>query len=244
MELLGLIHPLLIIIALDGFSSMSISEQTANAGQITPRRKLARSVLAAVIIVVVVLASFAVYALSNQTSVPIQTAYPSPQTTTGVSPNPVTTGSPNSSLESWMTKGAYATYAGDASVMGFGMDFAAKLTVVDLNTTHARIETDINASTLFGNYVNQTSKWIDKATLNFQPGGLNLTRSYNAQVTVPDLGTRNTIVYEYASEGMNVTFYVDASARWPIKISLGLPLFEGETYTINMMLTETNIAGL
>ena len=230
---------------------MSINNQTAPASQTKSRRKSSRLILAAAVVAVVVLAAVAAYALTSQApqnpevpAAPTQTPSTLPQTITQASSSPAAITSQNSSSTGWMVKGAYATYAGNTSIMGMDMNFTAKMTVVDLNVTHALITTIFNVSTPLGSNGNETTIWVEKGTANFQPEGLNITRSYETQVTVPKLGTRNCIAYEYDSEGINATYYVDSTAQWPIKIMLSSSLIESETYNIDIVLTDTNIAGL
>jgi len=230
---------------------MSINNHTAPISQPKSRRKPSRLILAAAAVAVIVLAAIAAYALANQTpqnpgvsAVPTQTPARLLQTASRTSPSPTIIASQNSSSTGWMVKGAYATYAGNTSIMGMDMNFTAKMTVVDLNVTHALITTIFNVSTPLGSNGNETTIWVEKGTANFQPEGLNITRSYETQVTVPKLGTRNCIAYEYDSEGINATYYVDSTTQWPIKIMLSSSLIESETYNIDIVLTDTNIAGL
>ena len=61
------------------------------------------------------------------------------------------------SSTSWIAKGDYATYQGSTSVLGFNVDFTAKLEIVDLNATFIEIQTDFNMSTPHGSESNSTT---------------------------------------------------------------------------------------
>lgn len=145
---------------------------------------------------------------------------------------------------SWIAKGAYATYQGSSSVLGFNIDFTAKLEIVDLNATHVEIQTDFNMSTPYGSDNNSTTQWVNRENMTFQPEGLVLNSTSAAQITIPGLGTQSCTVYQYSSQGVSATYYVDDKIQWPIKIVMTSPEFEGQSYSVNITLVSTNIPGL
>ena len=145
---------------------------------------------------------------------------------------------------SWIAKGAYATYQGSSSVLGFNIDFTAKLEIVDLNATHVEIQTEFNMSTPYGNESNSTTLWVSRENMTFQPEGLTLNSTSTAQITIPGLGTRSCTVYQYSSQGISATYYVDNKMRWPIRIVMTSPEVEGQSYSMDITLVSTNIPGL
>ena len=148
------------------------------------------------------------------------------------------------SSTSWIAKGVYATYQGGTSVLGFYVGFTAKLEIVDLNATHVEIQTDFNMSTPYGSDNNNTTQWVSRENMTFQPEGLALNSTSAAQITIPGLGTRSCTVYQYSSQGVSVTYYVDDKIQWPIKIVMNSPEFEGQSYSVDITLVSTNIPGL
>lgn len=154
---------------------------------------------------------------------------------------PISTSSPQSGIK----VGGYATYQGQASIMGIEVDFNAKMQIVDLNSTHFEVATDVNMSTPFGNNENQTTTWVSKENLNFQPPNMTLNNTYNAQVSVAKLGTRNCTVYEYSTEDISATYYVDNKVGWPVKMVMTSPTsVDGQTFNMDINLVDTNIPGL
>jgi archaellin len=148
------------------------------------------------------------------------------------------------SSTSWIAKGDYAVYQGDTSVLGFNVGFTAKLEIVDLNATNVEIQTDFNMSTPYGSDYNNTTQWVSRENMTFQPEGLALNSTGTAQITVPGLGTRSCTVYQYSSQGVNVTYYVDDKIQWPIRIVMNSPEVEGQSYSVDITLVSTNIPGL
>lgn len=145
---------------------------------------------------------------------------------------------------SWIAKGAYATYQGSSSVLGFDIDFTAKMEIVDLNATSVEIQTDFNMSTPYGSDSNSTTQWVSRENMTFQPEGSVLNSTSTAQVTIPGLGTQSCTVYQYSGQGISATYYVDNKIQWPIKIVMTSPEVEGQSYSMNITLVSTNIPGL
>ncbi len=148
------------------------------------------------------------------------------------------------SPESWIKKGAYATYAGQAEILSLSIAFSARIEIVDFNQTHLQISTDYIMSTSFGATENTTTIWVSREDMNFQPEDLPLNNTYTTQITIPNLGTRTCTVYEYSNEGISAAYYVDNSVQWPIKMVMTSPAVEGQTYNMDINLVDTNIPGL
>lgn len=147
----------------------------------------------------------------------------------------------------WLFKGAYANYAGSASVMGYGFDFSAKLQVLDFNTTHAYIQTYFKMGSSLGETVeNQTSTWIELSKFNFVAGfnEANLTKSYETDVNIETLGTRRCTVYEYNTDGPAMIIYIDKVLNWPVKMQIVMNGENSLNVNFEINLTDTNIPGL
>jgi len=149
-----------------------------------------------------------------------------------------------SSPQSWIQKGTYATYAGQAEILSISITFNARMEIVDVNQTHMQLSTDYNMSTPFGATENTTTTWVSRENMNFQPENLPLNNTYTTQITIPNLGTRTCTVYEYSSEGISAAYYVDNSIQWPIKMVMTSPTVEGQSYNMDINLVDTNIPGL
>jgi hypothetical protein len=150
-----------------------------------------------------------------------------------------------SSPTSWITKGTYATYQGQAEILLISIQFNARMEVVDLNSTHINIQTSFNMASSLGSSQNSTSIWVSRDEMNFQPQGLNLNNSYTTQVTLPNIGTRNCIVYQYSDKDFSATYYVDSTLHWPLKIMMTSPTSDtGQSYNMDVNLVDSNIQGL
>ena len=149
-----------------------------------------------------------------------------------------------SSPQSWIKKGTYATYAGQAEILSMSITFNARMEIVDVNQTHIQLSTNYNMSTPFGTTDNTTTTWVSRENMNFQPENLTLNNTYTTQITLPNLGTRTCTVYEYSSQGISAAYYVDNSIQWPIKMVMTSPTVEGQSYNMDINLVDTNIPGL
>ena len=159
----------------------------------------------------------------------------------------VATSTPPPSTEtatSWVTKGTYATYEGQAQILSINMSFNARMEVTDLNETHFQVTTSYDASTSYGSEQNSTTMWVNKSELNFMPEGAALNSTSHAQISLPGIGTRSCTLYEYSSEGLSAAYYVDDTYHWPIKVTLTSPEINGQTYNMDLSLKDTNIPGL
>jgi hypothetical protein len=150
-----------------------------------------------------------------------------------------------SSPTSWITKGTYATYQGQAEILSTSINFNARMEVVDLNSTHINIQTSFDMSSSLGSTQNSTSIWVSRDEMNFQPEGLNLSSSYSTQVTLPNLGVRNCIVYQYSDSDFSATYYVDSALHWPLKMVITSPTSDtGQSYNMDLNMVDSNIKGL
>ena len=146
--------------------------------------------------------------------------------------------------QSWIKKGVYATYEGQATILSMTVSFNARMEIIDLNETHMQISTFYNMSTPYGATENTTTTWVSRENMNFEPEGLPLNSTYTAQVTIPNLGTRTCTVYVYDSEGISASYYVDNNIQWPIKMVMTSPTVQGQSYNMDINLVDTNIPGL
>ena len=168
------------------------------------------------------------------------------------SQNPSTTNTDNqnsqtsnqNSAQSWIAIGAYATYEGQTNILSINVSFIAKMEIVGLNATHIQVLTSFNMSTPYGTTENTTTTWVSRENMTFQPDGSTLNNTYSTQVTLPNLGTISCTAYEYSSQGISATYYVDKSIQWPIKMIMNSPAVDGQSYSMDINLVESNIPGL
>ena len=204
---------------------------------ITNKKKLA-IMLTAIILIAVAVSASSVF-LSGQQSHNNQANDQNSQIN---NQNSIT--SNQASTQTWIKKGAYATYEGQASILSMTVSFNARMEIVDLNETHMQISTYYNMLTPYGATENTTTTWVSRENMTFQPDGIPLENSYNTQITIPNLGTRDCTVYEYSSEGISATYYVDNTIQWPIKMVMTSPAVQGQSYNMDINLVDTNIPGL
>ena len=149
-----------------------------------------------------------------------------------------------SMAESWMFKGAYATYQGQIDSLSIPVSINETIQVTDLNATHVQIQTNSSIATSFAPKLSdQTTLWINKTSINFQPKGMTLAGTYNTKITVRSIGSRECIAYDYASQAINATYYIDKVLQWPVRIVFTI-VFENQTYPIEFNLKDTNIKQL
>lgn len=155
--------------------------------------------------------------------------------------------------DTWLFKGAYATYEGryEGSILNvsISVDFNVRQEVVDFNSTHALISTSFRISPSIGDTVEEeNTTWVPLSQMGFMNAfdEGNLTKSYEATVDIAGCGTRTCTVYEYTTSdsGLTMTVYVDNAIGWPVKMTASMPI-EGSTgLQLDINLTETNIPGL
>lgn len=149
-----------------------------------------------------------------------------------------------SMAESWMFKGAYATYEGQINSLSTPISINETIQVTDLNATHVQIQTNSSIATSFAPTLSdQTTLWVNKTNINFQPIGETLAETYNTKITVKSLGSRDCIAYVYTNQAINATYYIDKVTLWPIRIVYATT-FENQTYNLEFNLKDTNINGL
>ncbi len=149
-----------------------------------------------------------------------------------------------SMVEPWMFKGAYATYEGQIDSLSTQFSVNETIQVTDLNATHVQIQTNSSIATSFAPALSdQTTLWVNKTNINFQPYGETLTGTYNTKITVRNIGSRDCIAYDYTNQAINATFYIDKALQWPVRIVYSTA-FENQTYYIEFNLKDTNIDGL
>jgi hypothetical protein len=146
--------------------------------------------------------------------------------------------------QSWIVIGAYAAYEGQGNVLSTPISIDARMEIIGLNETYIQVLTNYNMSTPYGVTGNTSTTWVSRENMTFQPVGLTLNDTYSTQITLPNLGTRSCTVYEYNSQGISTTYYVDNSIQWPIKIVMTSPTFDGLSYTMDINLVNSNIPGL
>ena len=194
-------------------------------------KKLITIILVAVIAIATVASTAAILTAGNKS--------PNSQTN---DPNGLTNNQNNP--QSWIAKGTYATYAGQAEILSMNITFNARMEIVDVNQTYIQLLTNYNMSSPFGSTENTTITWVSREDMNFQPENLTLNNTYTTQITIPNLGTRTCTVYEYSSEGISAAYYIDNSIQWPIKMVMTSPTVEGQSYNMDINLVDTNIPGL
>ena len=100
--------------------------------------------------------------------------------------------SKQSMAESWMFKGAYATYEGKIEDLATPYDINETIQVANLNTTQLQIQTNSSIFTSFApTLTDQTTLWVSKMDINFQPEGETLAGTYNTEINVKNVGTRD-----------------------------------------------------
>jgi hypothetical protein len=152
--------------------------------------------------------------------------------------------SQQSMAESWMFKGAYATYEGKIESLSIPVSINETIQVTNLNTTYVQIQTNSSIATSFAPTLSDhTFLWINKTNINFQPEGMTLARTYNTKIAVRSIGSRDCIAYDYTSQVINSTYYIDKVLLWPVKIVFRT-VFENQTYNIDFSLKDTNIKEL
>jgi hypothetical protein len=149
-----------------------------------------------------------------------------------------------SMVESWMFKGAYATYQGQIASLSIPVSINETIQVTGLNVTHVQIQIDSSITTSFApTFSDQTILWVNKTNINFQPKGMTLAGTYNTKIIVRSIGSRECIAYDYIGEDINATYYVDKVLLWPVRI-VYVTIFENQTYPIEFSLKDTNIEEL
>jgi hypothetical protein len=149
-----------------------------------------------------------------------------------------------SMAESWIFKGAYATYEGQIDSLSTPYIIKETIQVTDLNATHVQIQTNSSIATSFAQTLSdQTTSWVNKTNINFQPKGMTFAGTYNTKITVRSIGSRECIAYDYTNLAINATYYIDKVLLWPVRIDYAA-VFENQTYHLEFSLKDTNIKKL
>jgi hypothetical protein len=107
--------------------------------------------------------------------------------------------------ESWMFKGAYATYQGQIDSLSLPVGINEAIQVTDLNATYVQIQTNSSIATSFAPKLSdQTTLWINKTSI-----GITFAGTYNAKITVRSIGNRDCIAYDYVNQAIHATYYID-----------------------------------
>jgi hypothetical protein len=166
--------------------------------------------------------------------------------------------------DSWLFKGAYATYEGSASIsaedlgsmldISLSIDFTVRQEIVDFNGTHALVSTSFQMSSSLGDFggtteENETSAWVPLSEMGLMTAfeDADLTNSYESTVNIDGFGTRTCMVYEYAisDDGLTIIVYVDKAIEWPLKMTVSMTNTElSSDLTVDINLVETNIPAL
>jgi hypothetical protein len=166
--------------------------------------------------------------------------------------------------DSWLFKGAYATYEGSASIsaedlgsmldISLSIDFTVRQEIVDFNGTHALVSTSFQMSSSLGDFggtteENETSAWVPLSEMGLMTAfkDVDLTNSYESTVNIDGFGTRTCMVYEYAisDDGLTMIVYVDKATEWPLKMTVSMTNTElSSDLTVDINIVETNIPAL
>jgi hypothetical protein len=146
----------------------------------------------------------------------------------------------------WLFKGAYAKYEGSATVMFVSFDFSIRQEVVDWNSTHAQLKVAVSmGSSLSAPVESEQTLWVDLSKNLYMIEDATLVNTYEANnLYIEGIGTRNCIVYEYATDGPTMTIYVDKAIGWPLKMSISMTGEESVSLELDINLVETNISEL
>ncbi len=132
----------------------------------------------------------------------------------------------------WFFKGAYANYEGSTTILFASVDFSMRLEIADLNSTHLKTlyDVELDAGILGSLLDEQNTTWISKEQINEialeDIDSYILVESYEDQVYLESIGTKDCNVYVYSSTddemAMTITLYVDKQINWPIKFSVNM----------------------
>jgi hypothetical protein len=149
----------------------------------------------------------------------------------------------------WLFKGAYAEYEGTTSMDVFSVTVSFSITlrqeVVDFNSTHAQLLTSISMDTSLSEpEESETTVWVDLSKNQYQIDEGTLVNMYEANLPFEGFGNRDCIVYEYATDGLTITIYVDKQIGWPLKMNIGMIGEDDLSLDLDINLVETNIPAL
>jgi hypothetical protein len=147
-----------------------------------------------------------------------------------------------SGQSAWLFKGAYAKYAGSASLYSVSIDFTVRQEVVDFNSTHVKL---LMSASLGTSVENETTMWVPLSNNVYTVESGTLVNSYEAKnMYFTGIGNRDCIVYEYTTDGPTMTIYVDKQIGWPLQMKLSMTGEGSVSLELEINLVDTNIPGL
>ena len=151
-----------------------------------------------------------------------------------------------SGQSAWLFKGAYAKYAGSASLYSVSIDFTVRQEVVDFNSTHVKLLMSASlGSSMSTSVENETTMWVPLSSNVYTVESGTLVNSYEAKnMYFTGIGNRDCIVYEYATDGPTMTIYVDKQIGWPLQMKLSMTGEGSVSLELEINLVDTNIPGL
>jgi len=94
----------------------------------------------------------------------------------------------------------------------------------------------------------ENSTWVSLSQMNFMNSfeDLDLAKSYESTVEIPNFGSRTCVVYEYiiSEEDLVMAVYVDKLIMWPLKMKVSMTDEESISLNLDIDFTETNIPAL
>jgi len=72
---------------------------------------------------------------------------------------------------------------------------------------------------------------------------MTLEGTLNTKITLRSIGSRDCTAYDYTTQAINATYYIDKIILWPIRIIYSTT-FENQTYQMEFNLVDTNIEEL
>ena len=150
----------------------------------------------------------------------------------------------------WLFKGAYAEYEGTTSMdilsMTVSFSFTLRQKVVDFNSTHAQLLASMSIDSSMSQPVeSENTIWVDLSKNQYLIEDATLVNSYEANnLYIEGVGTKNCVVYEYATDGPTITIYVDKAIGWPLKMQVSMTGEESGILELDINLVETNIPAL
>ena len=116
-----------------------------NTKNVAHGKKKLTVIVAVVLVIALAIGLTSALLITGQNSSISQTGNQNSQTRTQTTP------------QSWIKVGAYATYEGQVTILSMNVSFNAKMEIVNLNQTHIEVATDFNMSTPYGATENSTT---------------------------------------------------------------------------------------
>jgi hypothetical protein len=137
----------------------------------------------------------------------------------------------------WLFVGAYATYEGWFTTLGYNVSLTLRLEVAWFNETHAQILVVGEAKSKILNITVTRTGWFNLEDKTASVPGFELEGVYDSG---------DCVVYRFKYVEVKwlkgwVELYVDKSVYWPVKVRMGSDTFKK---AVELGLAETNIPGL